>query len=285
MTSRTRRGLAVVLSLVLLGAGLTVQSAFPASARAPRSVPVPVPTATSGLCRASEAVPPQVNIPASAGIDYSLDGRRVAAGPVTVTPGTHTVRASSQTLRLSGQTTFRLVLRGAGQCGATTTGTSGRGSSGRSTSGYGVGAVVGRVTGRTVVAAPAMFTDTACVSGRGTAASYQIPFVDGLMYRVDGKDQKPGRHAARDGVAVTVVAMAGSGRRLSGITQWTHTFAKAASGCAARSGSTREASSSTTHSGALARGVVTVGTILLLSGAGALLVASRRRRRGAPGRP
>jgi hypothetical protein len=142
-----------------------------------------------------------------------------------------------------------------------------------------------------VVAAAASFTDPVCKSGRQVVlGSYTVPQTTGVRYRVGGATVAAGTHPAETGSTITIAAGARTGYRLSGITQWTHTFT-APKQCVATAGgqvtppsNTPPATSTpvgTAATGAPVQQILLAGIALILMGA-ACFVAAAVRRRGLP---
>lgn len=82
------------------------------------------PSGRDGYCDSYDRSPigPSITVPSDPGVGYEIDGSPEAAGRHPVTPGTHTVSASSSQFPLAGQTswTFHLAAPPEG-CGGTVT--------------------------------------------------------------------------------------------------------------------------------------------------------------------
>ena len=155
------------------------------------------PTFTNGTCDHPNA---SYTIPDVKGVDYQVNGTKVAAGTYPAKPGdTIAVTAVAQTgYTLSGDASWPS---------------------------FTFSALPTNCAGPT---AP-KFTDVTCTS---SAASYWIPTTAGITYFVNGKPTTAGTHSVKAGTKLIIAAIAEDGHALAGTTSWTFTVASAPTGCA-----------------------------------------------------
>lgn len=189
---------------------------FAAAPTCTTSVTPTAPTFVEDVCSGSTRAGASYTIPATAGVDYLVNGVKTAAGTYPATDGsTIAITASAQAgFALAGTTSFTHTFAAAPTC--------------------------------TVAVTPASptFADAACSGGAPTQALYTIPSSTGVDYLVNGVTTAAGSYNATDGSSITITALAKAGYALSGTTSFTHVFAATptctTSDCGSRSGEGRD---------------------------------------------
>lgn len=190
-----------ILTRALAGFSLTGPSSFVhtfAATCLTTVTPTP-PVFADDVCSGSAPAGATFLIPATAGVDYLVNGVKTAAGNYPATDGS-TVTVSTQAqagFALTGTTSFTHTFAAAPTCTTSVTPT-----------------------------APS-FLDDVCAGATRAGASYTIPAVAGVDYLVAAVNTTAGTYPAVDGSTITVTASPQPGFALTGTTSFTHTFAAA----------------------------------------------------------
>ena len=163
------------------------------------------PRFSDSACESGVPTAATVTIPATPGIDYTLNGSPALPGNHAVAPSTTAVvtAVAEPGYQLVGVTSWSHTFPAAPTCT------------------------------QTVVPTPPAFAVAYCNGPTLVGPTVMIPDTPGVEYRIDGAPEASGSYPARPGATVTVTASGRSGYVLAGVTNWSHTFPTSSPTCIA----------------------------------------------------